>query len=44
VRIILKLIIERYCGVVWPGLIWLRIEISAGWGCLVNKIIKVRDP
>jgi hypothetical protein len=28
--IILKLILERQDGVVWAGLIWLRIGTSAG--------------
>jgi hypothetical protein len=29
-RIILRWILERYDGVVWTGLIWLRIETSEG--------------
>jgi hypothetical protein len=29
-RIILRWILERWGGVVWPGLIWLRIGTSAG--------------
>jgi hypothetical protein len=29
--IILKWILERYAGVVWTGLIWLRIGTSEGF-------------
>jgi hypothetical protein len=29
-RIILEWILERYVGVVWTGLIWLRIGTSGG--------------
>jgi hypothetical protein len=29
--IILKWLLERYCGVVWTGLIWLRIGTSEGF-------------
>jgi hypothetical protein len=28
--IILRLILERYDGVVWAGLVWLRIESGGG--------------
>jgi hypothetical protein len=29
-RIIIKLILEKYDGVVWTGFTWLRIGISGG--------------
>jgi hypothetical protein len=37
--IILKRVLEKYDGVVWNGLIWLRTDM---WPALVNSIMNLR--
>jgi hypothetical protein len=42
-RIILKLILKKYDGVVWTGFIWLRLGTGGG-GALVSTVMNLWVP